>query len=248
MNYYISKNGQQFGPFTESEIADKVNAGQLTLNDLCVSHGGSAWKTISEVFPNISNAPSYLRPATAMSAPPVKKRRLGMILGIIGALFAGILVIGGILGFLAYRNLFPADSLDDLPNEVKNFKLEKRNPAHGDVWGSKVWYSGTYSVPPSKDFLFYTMDVYKSETEANDGMESSLQKDCKNGDRPLRFTFAKDSIEVAQGATCYGAFYVHKGNRVATVAMVGDTITIQDLREFMENLPPIAGSEMVPKK
>ena len=79
--------------------------------------------------------------------------------------------MGGVLGFFAYRNMFPGASQADLPDQVKEFKLQDRNPGHGDIWGSKQWYAGMYSVPPSTDFILYLMDVYESETTAKDEME-----------------------------------------------------------------------------
>ncbi len=245
MNYYITKNGKQLGPFTENEVIVKMSTGEFLPGDLCIPHGGSEWKPLSKVIPNAVSAPNNAQPVLPTSVP--KKRRWGMIVGILGAAVTSVLLIGAVLGFFAYRNLFPGDSLEDLPDQVKSFKLDKRNPGHGDVWGSKVWYGGMYSIPPSKDFLLYLMDVHESETVANAEMEKSLAKDCSSGDKPLRFSFTKDGSEIAAGATCYRGFYVHKGNRVVTVAKSGDSISIEDMAEFMENLPFVVGSKMVPK-
>jgi len=246
VNYYIAKDGKALGPFTESEIEERLRSGEITPTDLCAASGGTEWKPLSEVLPNTVRVPSSPQPVLAASQP--KKRRWGMILGVLGAFVVFVLVVVGILGFLAYRNVFPKDSREDLPDQVKEFKLKTRYPGHGNVWGSKVWYAGMYSVPPSEDFLLYLMDVYKSETEAKDEMEKGLIKDCTAGDKPLRFSFTKDGKEMAEGATCYRGFYIHKGNRVATVSKSGDSISIDDMAGFMENLPFIAGSKMVAKK
>lgn len=248
MKYYIGKNNSHIGPFTESEIVDKVSSGEFSPNDLCIPHGGSQWSRLSQVFPHITPTANITPPKAAISKPPVKKRRWGLILGILGAVIVGILLIASVLGFIVYRNLFPADSLQDLPDQVKDFKLEKRYPGHGDVWGTKTWYGGMYSVPPSKDYLIYLMDIHKDQATAKENMESDLLKDCKDNDKPLRFSFEKGGVEVAEGATCYAGFYVHKDNRVVTLGKVGTTITIDNMTEFMENLPFIAGSKMVAKK
>jgi hypothetical protein len=249
MNYYINKNGKQLGPFSENDILVKVSSGEFSPNDLCIPHGGSEWKPISQVLPKAATASkTSQQPAASAPASPPKKRRWGMILGIFGVLVVGIVLIGGILGFFAYRNLFPGDSLEDLPEQVKEFKLEKRFPGHGDIWGSKQWYAGMYSVPPSKDFLAYLMDVYKSESAAKDEMEKALAADCEKGAaKPMYFTFKKDGKEVAEGATCFAGFYIHRGNRVATVAKIGESISIEDMAGFMEDLPFVVGSKMTAK-
>lgn len=246
MNYYIGKDGKTLGPFSENEIEEKLRSGEISPNDLCVAPGGTEWQPLSKVLPNAAAARSIAQPVLAASKP--KKRRWGMIAAVFGAVIVLVLFVGGILGFFAYRNLFPKASLEDVPDQVKEFKLKDRYPGHGDIWGSKTWYAGMYSVPPSTDYLLYLMDIYKSETVAKDELEKELAKDCKAGDTPLRFSFTKDGKEMAEGATCYRGFYIHKGNRVATVSKSGDSISIDDMAKFMENLPFIEGSKMVAKK
>jgi general secretion pathway protein G len=43
MNIYIHKNGQQLGPFDESQISDGIKNGQFTLEDLSWSEGQVEW-------------------------------------------------------------------------------------------------------------------------------------------------------------------------------------------------------------
>jgi len=247
MRYYISSTGQQTGPTEEAEVIAALTAGRLSPNDLGIPEGGKEWKPLSQVFPNASQT-SGSPVAASVSATAPKKRRWGMVLGILGALLLGILAIGGVIGFIVYRNLFPADSLTDLPNAVGPYKLEKRNPPHGDVWGSKTWYFGMYTLTPGgSDSIVYLMDVYKDEATAKSELELSLNKDCKNGDKPLRFSFLKNGTEVSEGSTCYGAFYIHKGNRVATVSSIGKLFTLDDVKSFMNSLPLNEGSKMSPK-
>ena len=63
----------------------------------------------------------------------------------------------------------------------------------------------------------------------------------------MRFTFQKDGKEIGEGATCFAGFYILKGSRAATIAKGGDSISIEDMKGFMENLPFVAGSKMTNK-
>lgn len=249
MAFYLHKNGQRSGPVTESDIVTALKTGRMSPTDLGIATGGSEWKPLSELFPNVVSASNAAQPfASAPSETLPKKRRRGLIFGVLGLLFGVFLLIAGGVGFLAYRNLFPADSREHLPDQVKNFKLKERYPGHGDVWGSKIWYAGMYTVPPKDDILVYMITIFNDEHLAKIEMEKELLKDCSAGDKPIRFSFDKDGTEVSQGVTCYSRFYVNKGGRVVTIGRIGNSITLDDFKEFMENLPFNEGAKMVPMK
>lgn len=44
--YYVTKNGEQLGPFAESHIEDKVAVGELSAQDLCWTEGMEGWKPL----------------------------------------------------------------------------------------------------------------------------------------------------------------------------------------------------------
>jgi|GEM_PF-2179003 len=246
MQYYINSNGQQIGPIEESDVIAGIASGQFSPNDLGIPTGGSKWDRLSALFPNsvpsLAQAPPVTSAVAAVS--PKKKGSWGKVLGVLGILLLFILLIGGVIGFFVYRNLFPGDSVAEMPDQVKDFKLEKRNPGHGDIWGSKVWYAGMYKIPPSDDVLVYLLTIYNSESEAQANLEKDLAKDCTNGDKPIRFTFEKNGTKISDGATCYGAFYVLKGNRIATIGRIGKSISIDQWTEFMENIPLNDGAKV----
>jgi len=66
MNITIHKNGQQLGPFTESQVGEMLKSGQLALEDLAWAEGMEEWKPLSS-FEN-------LRPLSAQTPPPVAEQ------------------------------------------------------------------------------------------------------------------------------------------------------------------------------
>lgn len=48
--YYIAKDGQQSGPFSEPDVRQRIQFGQLAASDLCWREGMADWQPISSVF------------------------------------------------------------------------------------------------------------------------------------------------------------------------------------------------------
>lgn len=48
--FYIAKNGQQTGPFSEAEVRQRIQAGGIALTDLCWKEGMANWQPVSVVF------------------------------------------------------------------------------------------------------------------------------------------------------------------------------------------------------
>src|ERR1700761_1163540 len=53
MNYYISRDGQQFGPYTLAEVQRYVADGNILLTDLAHSEGMASWVPVSQILGNI---------------------------------------------------------------------------------------------------------------------------------------------------------------------------------------------------
>lgn len=49
--FYISRNGQQFGPFTVLQTQTGVASGNLFPNDLACPAGGTSWQPLSTLMP-----------------------------------------------------------------------------------------------------------------------------------------------------------------------------------------------------
>jgi type II secretory pathway pseudopilin PulG len=100
MNITVHKNGEQLGPFTESQVGEMLKAGQLALNDLAWTEGMDQWKPLSSYEHFQSPATQGPSPAAGQTTPPsaVKKTEpltiWSLVLGIISivgcAFLAGI--------------------------------------------------------------------------------------------------------------------------------------------------------------
>src|SRR5262245_47857972 len=137
MSIYISKNNQQMGPFDESKVLAMLAGGELSPNDFAIRQGSNQWQKLGEMFPNAGARPAVEQPPfvqsqQAYNQPPAvaqpavsdvkpKKSRKGILIGCLGILLFSGLVLA-ILGFFAYRNLRPAESKVNLPDNVKDFK------------------------------------------------------------------------------------------------------------------------------
>jgi hypothetical protein len=255
MSIYISKNNQQIGPFDESKVLEMLGSGQLSPDDFAIRQGGSQWQKLSELLPNAARGagnppPSFgqpdsqpsavNQPAAAPAAP--KKSRKGLLIGCLGILlFAGLVL--AVLGFLGYRNMFPAESVENLPDKVKDFTLDNRYPPKGNIWGSETTYMGIYKR--GTESVIYLMTEYSNESAAKDAMRADLAKSCKTGETPMYFSFMKNGAEVSQGATCAVPLYVQKDNKVVAIGGAGGSA--DTFIEFAENLPFNGGAEMKKK-
>lgn len=241
MSIYISKNNQQLGPFEESKVLEMLGNGQLSRNDLAIRHGEEQWRKLAELYPNLQ-----IEPPAKIETQPIepKKSRKGLLLGC-GGFFLVALLIGGVLSFLAYRNLRPADSTEDLPDAVKDFKLNDRYPPKGNIWGSETNFMGIYSNSSKTKTVLYLMTVYSDESAANDALRTDLSKSCKSGESPMYFKFVKNGAELSQAVTCAVPLYVQKENKVVTIG--GSGADVDTLISFAENLPFNGGATMIKK-
>jgi hypothetical protein len=259
MSIYISKNNQQTGPFDESKVLEMLAGGQLSPDDFAIRQGGNQWQKLGELFPDAGRRtqppaqppfpgqfgqPSAGSQAAVAAAPTTpKKSRKGLLFGCLGILLLAGLVLA-VLGFLGYRNLFPPESTENLPDKVQDFTLDTRYPPKGNLWGSEATYVGLYKK--GTDSVLYMMTVYANETAAKDALRSDLYKSCKTGETPMYFSFVKNGAEVSQGATCAAPLYVRKDNKV--VAIGGSGGGAGTFIEFAENLPFNGGAQMQKKE
>lgn len=73
-SYYIARDAQQSGPFSEQEIKDRINSGQIRPSDYCWCAGMSGWKSAGSVF----NMGTIYTPPPMPASPPVTSREIPM--------------------------------------------------------------------------------------------------------------------------------------------------------------------------
>ncbi len=242
MQIYVSKNGQQLGPFEEAKVLEMMEKGELAPNDAAIRQGETQWSSLENLYPNAGNKMDVITPPIA-AAP--KKSRKGLLLGCAGFFLIGILVTS-VLGFFGYRNMFPADSKDNLPDSVKTstygeFKLKNRYPPKGNIWGSEQNFVGIYEND-SKKSVIYMMTVHADEDTAKKALQTDLARTCQSGEKTMDFSFEANGVELSKAATCAAPLYVIKDDKI--VALGGGGADVDTWIEFAENLPFNKGAKM----
>jgi hypothetical protein len=73
MQTYITKNGQQYGPYSDSEVAEYLKTGQISENDFAWQEGLPEWVPLSQLFAvQLSNVPSPPPLPVTVQAPSLK--------------------------------------------------------------------------------------------------------------------------------------------------------------------------------
>ena len=67
MKLHVVINGEQQGPFTFEEVAEKFRSGQLQATDLAWENGMSEWRPVSEICPQLLGVPQG-------AIPPVQQQ------------------------------------------------------------------------------------------------------------------------------------------------------------------------------
>lgn len=260
MQIYISKNNQQLGPFDDARVLEMLRSGELSADDAAIRRGENEWRKLGYYFPNSVNVPNNINipnvaniaPAKPAAETPVKgKSRKGLFLGCGGIVLVGLL-IAAVLGFLAFRNLNPADSTENLPDSIKTatygeFKLMSRNKPRGNVWGTEQTFVGVYNDETKSSSIIYLATVYANEDAAKKALEDDLDRSCKTGEDRMRFNFvsANGSSNSSEAATCAAPLYVRKGSLVVTL---GGAASPYAIIEAAEALPFNAGTQMKAKE
>jgi hypothetical protein len=83
MNYHISRDGQQFGPYTLAEVQRYVAEGNILLTDLACSEGMDRWVPVQQILgnipvqqtppspPNYGQVPVYPQPGFGVAPQPI---------------------------------------------------------------------------------------------------------------------------------------------------------------------------------
>ena len=259
MPIYISKNNQQLGPFDDAKVLEMLRRGELSANDAAIRHGENEWRKLSHYFPNSVNIPNNINvpnsvnvapAALSAETPAAGKSRKGLLLGCGGVVLIGLLIAAA-LGFLAFRNMNPPDSTENMPDSIKtatygSFKLTQRNKPRGNVWGTEQNFVGVYQDEAKTSSIIYLATVYADETTAKKALEEDLDKTCKAGEDRMHFNFVTENgnNNSSEAATCAAPLFVRKGSLIVTI---GGTASPYAIIEAAENLPFNVGTQMKAK-
>ena len=97
--YYVSKNGEQKGPYEENIILACLKDGTFEYSDFVWKEGWNDWKKIEAVFTKPSAKPPPIPPlplpATTKIGLLTKKKRIAIVVSVLIALFIGAMFIFG---------------------------------------------------------------------------------------------------------------------------------------------------------
>ncbi len=83
MNYFIIREGQNYGPYTLADLQRYVGSGEISLADMASSEGMAAPVPVSQIIGNIAAPPQYQTPAPAAPAayyPDAPNLHWGLVL------------------------------------------------------------------------------------------------------------------------------------------------------------------------
>lgn len=139
------------------------------------------------------------------------------ILAVVGSLLVvGVLVIA-VLGFVAYRNLYPALDKTEAAEMIGKFKLRKAFPVKGNIWGTTTNYFLEYETDNGgkKNALTYSLRKFWSESGAVDDFKKT---ECSRSDLAKEGVIKnKNGNAVGDFRYCSGTLHFRNGARSATV-------------------------------
>jgi hypothetical protein len=108
--WYLSRNGQQHGPFSDADVANFARLGQLQVNDLIWREGFANWRPALTIFPEPAPASApYPSRRTVAAEVDVPRRpsagslpRRGLTWKVVLIALATSAVIGAMSGYI-YR-------------------------------------------------------------------------------------------------------------------------------------------------
>jgi hypothetical protein len=139
------------------------------------------------------------------------------VLAVVGSLLVvGVLMLA-VLGFVAYRNMFPSMDKTEAADAVGKFKLRKVFPVKGNLWGTETNYFLEYETDNGgkKNAITYSMRKFWSESGAIDDFKKA---ECSRSDSAKEGVLKdKNGNAVGDFRYCSGTLHFRNGSRSATV-------------------------------
>ncbi|MDZ4816196.1 MAG: DUF4339 domain-containing protein [Verrucomicrobiota bacterium] len=82
MNFFVAKNQQRHGPYTEDEVRSRIMSGQFAKSDAGWHEGQVDWKPLSQLLVYLPDGPSILPPLPQKSSGLAKASFIIAMVGI----------------------------------------------------------------------------------------------------------------------------------------------------------------------
>ena len=97
LRYHIGRDGQRYGPFSETELREQLARGDVLADDSIWHEGLPGWQPVASLFPDAPSAPPPpLFTSVAPPPVPVPGANTGFILGLVNLLLTWFIPIIGL--------------------------------------------------------------------------------------------------------------------------------------------------------
>lgn len=133
MPIYVTKDGQQSGPYEDHVVIDQLKNGMLSPNDLGIRQGETSWQKLGDMFPGAAGSQSVpppppasastgAKPSTLAAVPAPAKKGGCLKIGLISIGLASLLL--GICAAVGSR-FIPSVSCDLVESDAKEIQKLK---------------------------------------------------------------------------------------------------------------------------
>lgn len=175
-NFYLHRDGENHGPYPESQLLEMLTSGQIHSEELICEEGAGDWIPASTLTPraappNLLTAAPNLQPAGSIvsgaMAPPPKKGMHGCVKMLLAGL--AVVIVISIIGYFFW---------------VKDNKLREHGVAQIEAMNL-----------PEKDQLIYLAIANHYHLRAANSGERSTKRSARNTDENAYWTSLKAYIE-----------------------------------------------------
>jgi len=168
MSTLILRDGQQYGPYTDTELAEFLRSGQLSPNDLAWRDGMADWQPLGGLIGGRSSPPPPLPPKKAPSTGPAQEEKKPRGTGRFRSW--AITIVISLLIFAALtnqKNRNDSSGLED--NGVGSSASSSRGPMPLTQGNAQTFQEGIVRVAmePVQSALHSMVDPNKSLTETS---------------------------------------------------------------------------------
>jgi hypothetical protein len=101
-NYYLTRDGQSYGPYSAQEMLEMLKSGQMTAEELICPVGGDQWVQAYQIFAVPTSAPVHPRTAQQCATPQISAEMVNELhqkyrKGVLNSLYSAMLAFFPVL-------------------------------------------------------------------------------------------------------------------------------------------------------